>query len=191
MTWIFLMFPETLFIRAYDTGLDSTNVSVATSDEEKSSPVTETHESTSQPTIPPLHTTIRKTPYLQQLKPWSFIPPNQNLLSLFFRPWPMIVYPALLYSFITFAAVLGWPICVVATNASLYQLPPYNMSPGLNNLINVAAVIGCVIGSLVGGKASDWLGERSARRNGGVFEPESRLLALIPSFFIVPVGLLM
>lgn len=173
MVWIFLAFHETMFVRDYDTGVDSTDVSVGgvATDEEKLSPATEIYDSASQPTIPPPNTTILKKSFLQQLKPWSSISPNQHLFALFLRPWPMVVYPALLYSFITFAAVLGWPICVITTNASLYQLPPYNMSPGLNNLINVPAVIGCVVGSLVGGKASDWLGERSARRNGGVFEP--------------------
>lgn len=190
MLWIFFFFPETLYVRNYDTGLDSTSVSVR-NDEEKSS-ATGTQESETVPTETAAVTTIPRKTFLQRLSPWSPVnPQGKSLFSVFFRPWPMIFYPGLLYSFITFAGVLGWPLCVISTNASIYQSPPYNFSPGINNLINLPAVIGCAIGAWSGGAFSDYLAERSARKNNGIFEPESRLVALIPSFFIVPIGLLM
>jgi hypothetical protein len=193
MLWIFFLFPETLYVRNYDTGLDSANVSVrATNDEERASATSGTQESEKVPTEPPTVATIPRKPFLQRLLPWSPVnPQGTTLFRVFFRPWPMVFYPGLLYSFITFAAVLGWPICVISTNAAIYQSPPYNFSPGINNLINLPAAIGCVIGAWSGGAFSDYLAERSARKNNGIFEPESRLVALIPSFFIVPIGLLM
>ena len=190
LLWIFFFFPETAFPRTYDTGLDSPNPSIQapTADEEKSSSATELHDS---PNSASNSTPKPKKSFLQELKPWSPIDPNANLLVLFLRPWPLVLYPGLIFSFLTFAAVLGWLVCVINTNASIYQLPPYNMSPGINNLINLPAFIGCILGAYVGGALSDRLAERSARRNGGIFEPESRLVALVFPFFLVPVGLLM
>jgi hypothetical protein len=191
LLWIFFFFPETLYVRNYDTGLDSTNVSVLRHDEEKAS-ATGTQESETVPPETVTTSTIPRKPFLQRLVPWSPVnPQGKTFFSVFFRPWPMVFYPGLLYSFITFAGVLGWPLCVISTNASIYQSAPYNFSPGINNLINLPAVIGCVIGAWSGGAFSDYLAERSARKNNGIFEPESRLVALIPSFFIVPIGLLM
>jgi len=198
LLWIFFFFPETLYVRNYDTGLSFINVSAlarVTTEEETGSATLKAQETEKVRTETALCSKLKKSEsFLQQLqlKPWSPInPSNTNLLLLFFRPWPMILYPTLIFSFISFATVLGWPICVINTNASIYQLPPYNMSPGINNLINLPSFIGSVVGAYVGGAFSDWLAERSARRNNGIFEPESRLTALIPSFFIVPIGLLM
>lgn len=65
------------------------------------------------------------------------------------------------------------------------------MSPGINGLINVPAMIGIAVGSYCGGGLTDLLAERSARKNNGVYEPEARLVALILPFFFVPIGLLM
>ena len=65
------------------------------------------------------------------------------------------------------------------------------MSPGINSLINIPAIIGIVLGSYVGGALTDTISKMWAKKNNGVFEPEFRLIALIFPFFIVPSGLLM
>jgi len=135
-------------------------------------------------------TGIKKT-YLQELKPWSPLNTESNYLGLLLRPWPMIVYPATLYSFLTLSAMLAWYLCIYSTYASVFQGPPYNMSTGVSGLINIPASIGCFIGAYCGGGLTDKYVAYRARKNNGVFEPETRLPALIPSFFLVPVGLLM
>jgi hypothetical protein len=65
------------------------------------------------------------------------------------------------------------------------------MSPGINSLINIPATIGIIIGAYCGGGLTDKFVEWRARKNNGVFEPETRLIALVLPFFLVPVGLLM
>lgn len=132
----------------------------------------------------------RKT-FLQELNPWSPIDRSTNYIGLLLRPWPMIVYPATLYSYLTFSAMLAWYICIYATYASVFQLPPYSMSTGVSGLINIPASIGCFIGAYCGGGLTDKYVAYRARKNNGVFEPETRLPAMILPFFLVPVGLLM
>lgn len=132
-----------------------------------------------------------KRSFLEELKPWNPIDPKASYIKFLLRPWPLVVYPALIYSFLVYAAALGWLLCVFSTNASVYQNPPYNMSPSINNLINIPAMIGIIVGSYSGGWVSDRLAEHTSRRNNGVFEPEARLVALILPFIIVPIGLLM
>jgi len=138
-------------------------------------------------------TPTAKKSYLQELKPWSSINPNTTYFNLFIRPFPLILYPAVFFAFLAFCSTLAWLACVVDTTASVFQLPPYPylMSPGVSSLINIPAVIGALVGGYCGGGLTDWIAERWARRNNGVFEPEYRLLALVIPFFLEPVGLLM
>ena len=65
------------------------------------------------------------------------------------------------------------------------------MNIGVSGLYNVPAIIGIFIGAYIGGGFTDFIAERMARRNNGVFEPESRLIALVIPFFLEPVGLSM
>lgn len=103
----------------------------------------------------------------------------------------MILYPATMFGFLSYSAALAWLLCVVNTNASIFQAPPYNFSPGINGLINIPGTIGVLAGSFCGGVLTDKFAEWMARRNNGVYEPETRLMTLIIPFFVVPIGLLM
>lgn len=82
-------------------------------------------------------------------------------------------------------------MCYVDTAAAVYQAPPYLMNIGVSGLYFAPAIIGIFIGAYVGGGLTDLIAEKMARRNNGIFEPESRLVALIFPFFLEPVGLLM
>lgn len=91
----------------------------------------------------------------------------------------------------TFASTLGFLIAALTTCASVFQSPPYNFTPAINGLINIPSFIGNLLGSYVGGGLTDRIAERQARKNNGIFEPETRLVALVIPFFLVPAGLLM
>ena len=55
----------------------------------------------------------------------------------------------------------------------------------------IRASVGNLIGGVVGGYLTDVWAERQARRNNGIFEPESRLILLIFPTIIAFAGLLM
>jgi MFS family permease len=185
---ILLFFPETRFSRTSVMGNESVE-EIPRVSTEKETP----SDTVQEPTDSAQHSNLRgtKKTFLQELKPWSTIDTKSNYLGVFLRPWPMIVYPATLYAFLTFSAVLAWYICIYATYASVFQRPPYNMSPGVSSLINIPSSIGCLIGAYCGGGLTDTFVKYRARRNNGVFEPETRLVAMVIPFFLVPVGLLM
>ena len=133
----------------------------------------------------------RKKTYIEQLNPWSGISREKNFLFLLFRPLPTIVYPATIYAIFAFALAIGFLVAVLATNAAIFQSPPYNMTPGINGLINIPSLIGTFLGAYCGGGLTDRIAEWQARKNNGIFEPEARLLALIVPGLITPAGLLM
>jgi hypothetical protein len=136
-----------------------------------------------------------KKSFLQELKPWSGINPggekNTSILFSLLRPWHLVVYPAVAYSFLVFSCNFACVVEVLNTAASVFQAPPYNMSPGIQSLIYIGSLVGGLVGSYCGGGLTDIIVKWKARRNNGVFEPEDRLLAVFIPLLIVPAGELM
>jgi hypothetical protein len=176
---ILLFFPETRFERKYD--VDRSPSPQTPSGEPKEPSSIESQERAN---------TVKKT-FLQDLNPWSGVDKNANYFRLLLKPWPMVVYPAAVFGFLTYASGVGWILCATNTNASVFQHPPYNMTPAINGLIGIAGFIGIALGAYCGGGLTDKFAEWRARKNNGVFEPETRLAALVIPFFVVPFGLLM
>jgi hypothetical protein len=137
------------------------------------------------------HSLPAKKTYLQELNPWSGTHPHIGYFGLLFRPWLLAVYPAVIYSFISFGISLAWLNCILSTSAGVFQKAPYNFTPGLNSLIKLPSIIGVLLGTYCGGSLSDRYCQWKARRNNGVFEPEDRLVMLLFPLFLVPVGLFM
>lgn len=136
-----------------------------------------------------------KKTFLQELNPWSGINPgiekDTNFFYLLIRPWAMVLYPAVIFSFFVFSFNLGCLLGVLNTAASVFQSSPYNMSPGVQSLIFLPEFFGVAIGSYCGGGLTDRLIQWQTRRNNGVFESEQRLVALVLPLFLVPTGVLM
>jgi len=201
-TWLAVVFfvPETRFARDFSASLETTNA-VASSptfspsseetpvpsdiDEEK-----HVYTSTTEPHSPP-HTTWNQVPkksYLQSLTLWTGVPRDVNLFELFIRPFPLILYPSIMFAFLGYAVTLAWVISINVLNPFVLQAPPYNMSPSINGLINIPGFLGNMIGAFAGGWCVDRYCDWSARREGGVFKPEMRLVLLIFPLVVVPAG---
>lgn len=149
--------------------------------------------------------------YLQQLSLWSGVPKDTSLLELFFRSFPLIVYPAVAFSFLGYACVsfptnsspnrlhnsltnpsvsLAWVVAINILSPFLLQVAPYNFGPSIVGLINIPGLIGNLFGAWAGGWLVDRYSDRYSKRHGGVFQPESRLHLLWIPTLIVPAGCL-
>lgn len=189
---IFFFFPETQYYRKFNVAAADQSVASTTEGSQDGKEIPgPTEEASSDTEIAPTTTTPPKRTFLQELNPWSGLNPNASYLHLFFSPWPTILYPAAIFSFLTFSTTLAWFVCLLNTSAAVFQAPPYLMSTGINGLINISSIIGIAVFCYLGGALTDKIAEWAARRNNGVYEPEARLLALVFPFVLVPVGLIM
>ena len=181
---IFFFFPETQYYR------DPKSDPVFSSSVGKEVTTVDVEERENSANAPPA-----KKSFLKELNIWSGINPgiekDTKFFSLFIRPWPLVVYPAVIYAFLVFSCNLACLLNVVNTVASVFQSPPYNMSPGVQSLVYVSPIIGGAIGGYCGGGLTDLVIQWRTRRNNGIFEPEDRLLAAILPLFVVPAGELM
>ncbi|KIW05911.1 hypothetical protein, variant [Verruconis gallopava] len=123
-----------------------------------------------------------------------------TLTSVSHYSWARHLYQpfALLYYFpaVAFAA-LQWAFCLAAlsivavSTSNIYPYAPYNFSAADVGNLNIAPAIGSIIGVAWGGPIVDWAIVRLARRNGGLYEPEMRLVLFILPGTLMPVGVFM
>ncbi|KAF2136898.1 uncharacterized protein K452DRAFT_258446 [Aplosporella prunicola CBS 121167] len=131
---------------------------------------------------------VPKKTYLQQLTLLPNIQRSTDLLKMFLRPFLLILYPAVTYSFLAYAVVLAWTVAVNMLAPFILSAPPYSFSPALLGLLNIAGLLGNLFGSLTGGWLVDRYSDWRARRARGVFRPETRLPLLVVPCVCVPAG---
>ncbi|TKA68422.1 hypothetical protein B0A49_08384 [Cryomyces minteri] len=184
--------PETRYIRDYTQNLAmSSTVSTASDKElgvvERTTPHV-ANEILSSPTSEVV--TIPKNTWKQEMSLWSGTPSDTSLFKLFIRPFLLLVYPAVIFAFLGYAVALAWVVAINILNPFVLQAPPYSWAPSINGLINIPGLLGNIFGAFAGGwlveRYSDW----RAKKNGGVFQPESRLTLLVIPTLLVPTGCL-
>ena len=142
---------------------------------------------------------VRYTTYLQSqppktfwqsLKPWNGRLRNENWFHVACRPFILFAYPAVLWSTLVYSLSVGWLIVMSETVASVYRVAPYNFSALATGLVYLSPFVGGILGTAVAGKVSDIIVRFMSRRNGGLYEPEFRLVMAIPVALATCIGLM-
>ncbi|KAF2104890.1 MFS general substrate transporter [Rhizodiscina lignyota] len=131
---------------------------------------------------------LPKKTWLQELSLWSGTAKDTNLFEMFVRPLPMLAYPAVMFAFLGYAVSLAWVAAINILNSFILQAPPYNWKPSINGLINIPGLLGNLFGAFTSGWVVDRYSDWRAKKNNGVFQPETRLFMLIIPTIIVPAG---
>jgi len=74
------------------------------------------------------------------------------------------------------------------TLAQVFGGPQYNFTAGQIGLIGLSPWIFGVIGNVCGGPICDWVARYMTKRNGGVYEPEFRLVLMFPAVVLGSIG---
>ncbi|KAI1129307.1 major facilitator superfamily domain-containing protein [Nemania abortiva] len=106
------------------------------------------------------------------------------------RPFILYSYPAVLWSSAVYACSVGWLIVISESVAVIYREKYYNFNALSTGLIYISPFIGGVLGTAVAGRVSDVIVKAMARRNGGLYEPEFRLVMAIPIIITTVIGLI-
>ena len=116
---------------------------------------------------------------------------NDKWLRVAFRPFILFAYPAILWSSAVYALSVGWLIVLSESVSTIYESKKsYNFTALQTGLIYLSPFIGGVLGTAVAGKVSDIIVRFLARRNGGVYEPEFRLVMAVPVALSTCIGLM-
>jgi MFS family permease len=119
-----------------------------------------------------LYTGAEEKPYTfwEELRPWRGAESDENLLVIIVRPFGMLLFPQVLYGFITYGLSTSWLVVMISVLAQLFTGPPYNFSVSDVGLISIAALVASLLG-FVAGPMNDWTVKKLARWNGGIYEP--------------------
>ncbi|KAI4596241.1 hypothetical protein KJ359_005748 [Pestalotiopsis sp. 9143b] len=180
---VLLFCPETSFRR--DAALNTDTAAFEDSRQhdhhEKQHPATQqVHHADSGP--------VRKT-YWQSLSPFDGRKTDENFLKLFFRPFPLFVQPAFLWACLIQGAMIGWTVFIGVVLAAIFLGPPLFWDEVSTGYAYVGPFVGALLGFLIAGILSDWSAKFLTKRNGGIYEPEFRILLVIPQLIFGCLGL--
>lgn len=129
--------------------------------------------------------------YIESLRPWSGRMSQDKWLKVAFRPFILFAYPSLLWSALVYSLSIGWLIVLSESVTTIYiSRDTYNFTSLQAGLVYISPFVGGVLGTAVAGKVSDVIVRWMARRNGGIYEPEFRLVMAIPIAIFTVIGLM-
>ncbi|KXJ89514.1 major facilitator superfamily domain-containing protein [Microdochium bolleyi] len=106
------------------------------------------------------------------------------------RPFILFAYPAVLWSSVIYACSVGWLIVISESVAIVFREGRYKFDAMQTGLVYLSPFIGGVLGTAVAGKVSDIVVKAMSRRNGGLYEPEFRLVMAFPIAVTTVMGLI-
>ncbi|KAL4884757.1 major facilitator superfamily domain-containing protein [Aspergillus karnatakaensis] len=130
-------------------------------------------------------------PYTYYLRVLNGRISQDRWLRVAVRPFILFAYPAVLWSTVVYALSVGWLIVLSELVSHIYQEgDAYNFTPLQTGLVYISPFVGGLLGTAVAGKVSDIIVRYMTRRNGGVYEPEFRLVMAIPIALSTTIGLM-
>lgn len=137
---------------------------------------------------------LRRQPtrtFIQQLKPYHGRLNQDAWLKVAIRPFILFSYPAVAWSALVYGCSVGWLIVISELVAVIYRNPEsYNFTALQTGLVYISPFVGGILGTAVAGRVSDVVIQYMARFNGGLYEPEFRLVMAIPIALSTSIGLM-
>lgn len=132
-----------------------------------------------------------KVPYWSMLSIWNGRIAQDNWFKIAMRPFILFAYPSVLWSTVVYSLSVGWLIVLSESVAVVYESSEhYGFTALQTGLIYISPFIGGLLGTAVAGKVSDIVARFLTRRNGGVYEPEFRLVMALPIALSTVIGLM-
>jgi hypothetical protein len=128
--------------------------------------------------------------FTEQLRPFHGRLNEDKWLKVAIRPFILLSYPAVAFSSLIYACSVGWLIVISESVAVIYRGNYYKFNALQAGLIYIGPFVGGVLGTAVAGKFSDVVVKAMARRNHGLYEPEFRLVMMIPVAISTGIGLI-
>jgi len=125
-----------------------------------------------------------KKTFVQELAVFTGTYSNDNLLQLFIAPFAVCANVAVLWVIVVTGGLTAFFVAQSYDMAQIFMFPPYNLDAAGVGYLSVGPFLGGLLGSVILGGTLDPLIKWCAKKNGGIYEPEYRLLGMIPALLI-------
>jgi len=113
---------------------------------------------------------------------------QRSLRRSFLQPFPILILPHVAFATMVHGAFITWIISATLIQHQILLFPPYNLKPDILSYISLPGSVVNLITALFAGALSDWLIQFISRNNNGIYEPEFRLLMLLPATICTTLG---
>ena len=130
-----------------------------------------------------------KATFVQTLAPFNGRKTDENFFKLLLRPFPLFAHPAIFWACLIQGTLIGWTVMIGVVLAAIFLGPPLFFDQVKTGYMYTGPFVGAVLGFVLAGVLADWSTKVMIRRNNGVFEPEFRIVLVIPQLIFGCVGL--
>ena len=137
----------------------------------------------------PTTTVPTKTPYMRTLLPFNGRKTDEAFWKLVIRPIPLFLHPAVLWATLIQGTLIGWTVMIGVVLAAIFFGPPLWFGEVETGYLYAGPFVGALLGFAVSGLLADWSAKWMTVRNRGVYEPEFRIILVIPQLIFGCAGL--
>nr|POE51538.1 protein hol1 [Quercus suber] len=123
------------------------------------------------------------------LMPFNGRKTNDSFFKLVLRPLPLFFHPGIFWACLIQGALIGWTVFIGIVLAAIMLGPPLWFDEVSTGYMYTGAFIGAILGFVLAGALSDPLVKFMTKRNHGIYEPEFRLVLVIPQLILGCAGL--
>lgn len=127
--------------------------------------------------------------FLQSLSLFDGRKTDDRYWVLLLRPFPILANPAFIWGCLIQGTMIGWTVFIGVIIASLFIGPPYLWTEVEAGYAYTGPFIGALGGFVISGLLADPTAKWLTRRNNGIYEPEFRILLVIPMLIVGGIGL--
>jgi len=130
-----------------------------------------------------------KATFLQSLAPFNGRKTSESFFKLFLRPFPLLFHPAIMWAMLIQGALIGWTVMIGVVLAAIFLGPPLWFTEVTTGYMYTGPFVGALLGFALSGLLADWSARFMTRLNSGAYEPEFRILLVIPQLIFGCAGL--
>lgn len=130
-----------------------------------------------------------KVSFLQSLKLFNGRKTDEHYIHLLFRPFPLFLHPGILWACLIQGVLIGFTVLIGVSLAAIFLGPPLWFGEVETGYMYTGAFVGAILGFILCGLIGDPAANLLTRWNNGVYEPEFRLVLVIPQLVLGGAGL--
>ncbi|KAF2434953.1 putative MFS transporter [Tothia fuscella] len=123
------------------------------------------------------------------LAPFNGRKTDESYWKLLLRPLPLFAHPSIFWACLIQGTLIGWTVFLGIILAAIVLGPPLSFNEVQTGYMYTGAFVGAIVGFALSGLLSDTSAKWMTRRNRGVWEPEFRLVLVIPQLILGCAGL--
>lgn len=145
--------------------------------------------STTSPASPVKPANRPKATFKESLALFNGRKTDETFWKLLLRPLPLFLQPAFLWACLIQGLMIGWTVFIGVIMAQFFIATPLWWGEVKTGYAYTAAFIGAIIGFVVAGLLSDSSARLMTKWNNGIYEPEFRIVLVIPQMIFGCAGL--